>query len=443
MNVLKANRDRMGYARRNGANVVSIKIHEGGEKAIYWTLFGLVLGLCCGAMMKAALPAETLLWVEGNIAEPVADMFMHALTMMVAPVIFFAIIAGITNMSETADVGKMGVRMVAQSVGFVMASAIMSVGLGLLLFPDEMTSFASVFEGGGAEAAVGGFSIKNMIVDIIPSNLVDPFKGENLMQVLFLALFFGVVVNRLGEKAHIAKELIEFMNSFCMCVMGMLVRFVPLIVFFSMMKTAFHTGPEVVVVLAKVIFGNYINMPLEFCLFAAVLAFFGKLSPSVYLRKMVAFAPVPFALSSSNAALPQTLEFVKERLGMSPNFASFALPVGGQLHQAGACAYLMMPAMMMARVFDKSFTVEFLLCLLVYVFIFAYMMPPVPGAGLICMGSVFSAIGVPPETVMFFLCIEPICDMANTAVNVACNVASSLLVAKRFNMWDENIYMKD
>ena len=127
VNVLKANRDRMGYVRRNGANVVSIKIHEGGEKAIYRTLIGLVLGLCCGALMKATLPVETILWVEGNIAEPVADMFMHALTMMVAPVIFFAIIAGLTNMSETADVGKMGVRMVAQSVGLVIISAVLSV----------------------------------------------------------------------------------------------------------------------------------------------------------------------------------------------------------------------------------------------------------------------------------------------------------------------------
>ncbi|MBQ7515661.1 MAG: cation:dicarboxylase symporter family transporter [Schwartzia sp.] len=67
---------------------------------------------------------------------------------------------------------------------------------------------------------------------------------------------------------------------------------------------------------------------------------------------------------------------------------------------------------MMARVFDKPFTVDLALCLIVYAFIFAYTMLPVPGAGLICMGSVFSAIGVPAGTVMFFLCIEPLIDMA-------------------------------
>ncbi len=442
VNVLKANRERMGYARRNGANVVSIKIHEGGTKEIFRTVLGLVLGLCCGAAMKATLPAEMLLWVEANINEPFEDMFMHSLTMMVAPVIFFAIIAGLTNMSETADIGKMGVHMVAQSVGFVFSFSVLSVGVGLLLFPGELTSLAGFFESGGGGTVAGGFSLKSMIVDIIPANLVDPFKGENLLQVLFLALFFGVVVNRLGEKAQIAKDIIEFMNSFCLCVMEMLVRFVPLIVFLSMMKLAFHTGPEVFVVLGKILFGCYFCIPLGFALFSVILAIYGKLSPMVFLRKLCAFAPVPLAINSSNAALPKTLEFANARLGISPSLASFALPVGIQLHQAGACVYLALPAIMMARVFDKPFTVDFLLSLIVYAFIFAYTMPPVPGAGLICMGSVFSAIGVPPETVMFFLCIEPLCDMASTVINVGCNVASTLLVAKKFDMWDDKKYMK-
>ncbi len=442
VNVLKANRERMGYARRNGANVVSIIIHEGGTKEISLTVLGLVLGLCCGALMKAVLPAETLLWVEGNINEPFEAMFMHSLTMMVAPVIFFAIIAGLTNMSETADIGKMGVHMVVQSVGLVISFSALGVGVGLLLFPGELTSLSGLFESGGGETVAGGFSLKNMLVDIIPANLVDPFKGQNLLQVLFLAIFFGVVMNRLGEKARIAREIIEFMNSFCLCVMGIVVRFVPLIVFLSMMKLAFHTGPEVLVVLGKILFGCFFFIPLCFVLFAVILAVYGKTSPTVYLRKIFAFAPVPLAINSSNAALPKTLEFANERLGISPSLASFALPVGIQLHQAGSCAYLALPAMMMARVFDKSFTVDFVLCLIVYAFIFAYTMPPVPGAGLICMGSVFSAIGVPPETVMFFLCIEPLCDMAATVVNVGCNVASSLLVAKKFDMWDDKKYMK-
>lgn len=443
VNVLKANRERMGYARRNGANVVSIKIHEGGTKEISLTILAMVLGLCCGAVMKATLPAETLLWVEGNINEPFEAMFMHSLTMMVAPVIFFAIIGGLTSMSETADIGKMGAHMVVQSVCFVMLFSALCVGVGLVLFPGELTSLASLFESSGGETAAGGFSLKSMLVDIIPANLVDPFKGQNLLQILFLALFFGVVVNQLGEKAQIAKENVEFMNSFCQRVMGIIVRFVPLIVFLSMMKMAFHTGPEVLVVLGKILLGNYFCIALGFVLFAAILAIYGKLPPKVYIRKMAAFAPVPFAVSSSNAVLPQTIKFANERLGISSSLASFALPVGIQLHQAGACSYLVLPAMMMARVFDKSFTVDFVLCLIVYVFIFAYTMPPVPGAGLICMGSVFSAIGVPPGTVMFFLCIDSLCDMAMTVVNVGCNVASSLLVAKKFDMWDEKKYMKD
>lgn len=106
-------------------------------------------------------------------------------------------------------------------------------------------------------------------------------------------------------------------------------------------------------------------------------------------------------------------------------------------------ATMFMTAIMMARVFDKPFTVDFLLYLTLYVFIFAYTMPPLPGAGLVAQSSVFAAIGVPPEAVILFLCVEPICDMVDTVANVGCNVASALLLAKKFDMWDEERYRKE
>lgn len=222
--------------------------------------------------------------------------------------------------------------------------------------------------------------------------------------------------------------------------MGILAKFIPFIVFITTMEMVFHTDAVTFWAMGKLVLGETFLILLVLLFFALVMALYGKMSPKIFLRKVLAFAPVPLALRSSNAALPQTLKLVTDSFGVSKSLASFALPVGTQLHQAGSCIFLALSVMMTARVFDKTFTPEFVLSMALYVFVFAYTMPPVPGGGIIALSSVFTAIGVPTEAVMVFLCVEPILDMGDTMANVSCNVTSSLLLAKKFDMLDEEIY---
>ena len=115
-NLIKTNSSRMGYVRQNGANIVSIRIHDSENKAIYMTLVGIILGVLIGVALKTTCSAETVLWIENNITSPVGTLFMNAMMMMAPPVVFFSIINGLTSMSETVDIGKIGKCMVSQSV---------------------------------------------------------------------------------------------------------------------------------------------------------------------------------------------------------------------------------------------------------------------------------------------------------------------------------------
>ena len=417
------------------------KIQESKDKQAYYIMVGLTAGAVSGLGLKM-FSVEVFCLLEEGIIDPIIVIFMKALGMMVAPVIFFAVIAGITNLSETADVGKLGGRLAWQSAVLMLLVAALSTGLALLFFRDNLPSLALLFENPGDEIAGTNFSFKNIVMDIVPGNLVEPFKGDNLLQILFLSVFFGLVLNRLKEKAHLAKEIIELMNGFCAEVMDILARCIPFIVFLSLTELFFRLDMEMALTFGKVIMGNVLAIPLCLGLFAVLLAIWGRISPWEYLKKMTAFAPVPLATSSSNAALPQTIRLATEKLGVAPELASFSLPVGIQLHQAGTCFFLALPAMMMARVYSMPVTSDFLGCLFLSVFVMAYTMPPVPGAGVICLGSVFAAIGVPVSDVAFFLCIDPLIDMLNTVANVFCNVFSTILVAQKNDMWDEDVYRK-
>lgn len=440
-NILKAHRHLLGYSRWNGENVVSIKIHEGGGKQIFRMVAAMVLGVAFGLAMRTMVPAEVFLWIEANLSSLVTTMFMHALVMMVPLLIFCAIVSGITNMSETADLGKIGARFIGQSVSLMFCAASLAVGLGYLLFGENLSHLAVLFESGESGASV--FSLKEMLLGVVPDNLVDPFRGGNLTQVLFLAIFFGILLNSMGEKSRLARELIEFMNGFCLNVMNVVIRVIPLVVFFSMAGLVFHTDVSAFLELGKIVFGSVIAVPLCYGLFALFIAGYGKLSPAPFLRKMMGFAPLPFAVSSSNGILPQTLKFATEKLGTSDSLASFSLPLGIQFHKAGTCFTVGLPAMMMARVCDLPMDGEFFLRLIFSTILIVSTVPGIPGAGLIVMSSVFAAVGLPVAAVTFFLCVNPIVDMFSTVLNVSCNVCSSLLLARKEGMLDEAVYRKD
>ena len=443
VSVLKVNKDRLGYARRNGANVVTVRIYDGGKKAIYMTMLGIFLGIFLGLAFKMTLPAEILSLFDNDIISPAETMFMHATFMMVPPVIFFSVVKGITSMSETTDIGKLGKRLIVQSVVMVAIADILSVIMGLLLFPDELTQLADLFEKNRSAASSEGFSFEKLIVGIVPSNLLQPFDGQNTLQVLFIALFFGIVINKLGEKARIAHEIIEFMDSFCIGVMGMLVKLIPAVIFLSMMKLMFHADMTTFLVMGKVILGSTSLSLLLLLLFGIIIGVYGKLSPTIFLKKLFVFAPIPMAIRSSNASLPQAFKFIVEKFGVSPNLASFALPIGTQLHLVGIGPLIALPAIMTARALGAPVNLDFILYLMIYIFIFAYTTPAVPGGVIIAMSSVFGAIGLPPTTVTVFLFVISVCDMDNTLLNVSCNVTSSVLLAKKFNMIDEKIYKSD
>lgn len=367
---------------------------------------------------------------------------MNALSMMVAPVIFFSIIAGITNLSETIDIGKIGKRLVAQSFFLVVVAAALNVGLSLALFTDDLSFMAGLFSNasGGGEAQGESLSFMSIFMHIVPANLVDPFKGGNLLQILFLSIFFGIVINRLGEKANVAREIIEFMNSFCMSIMGIIARFYTLIIFVMMMSLVIHIDWQVFANFGKIVMVSIAAALLMWVLLAVLFASYGHMDPLPFFRKLLPFAPVPLSTCSSAVSLPQTLDLAIGKLGVAKGLASFSLPIGIQLNQTGSCCIMASSTVMMAKVIGLPVTMEFALFLTFYVFVISYTMPAVPGGGLIAMTTIFAAFGIPTQAIMLFMCVEAVVDMFDTLNNVSVNTASSLLLAKKCDMWDEKIY---
>ncbi len=440
--ILKANRDKMGYSRHSGCNVVSIKVHESGSHQVRNTFIGLFLGIVLGILLKEFVDPFILRLIEVNFIDAFRQMFLNALGMIAGLLIFFSVIAGITGMSKTADVGKIGIKFVGISLTMMLVSVFLALNVGLIFFQEPMPELMSAVSSQVNDVSeIEKFSIRKTIVGIVPGNIVEPLITGNILQVLFLAVFFGVVINQLGEKAAIAMEVIQFMNHFCLGVMRLIVKVIPLIVCLSMMTLIFHTGLAGVITFGKLILVQFLSIPTIFLVSCVAILFFGKISPVPFVKKLLGFIAIPFSTSSSNASLPDTLKVSTRGLGINTQLASFAIPVGIQMNSTGNIFYLTIPTFFMASVYGINWTEELLVTMFFSIFLVALSTPTVPGAGIICMASIFATAGIPMGAVMVILCVDSIIDMLDTVSNVVCDILSTFLLAKSENMVDEKIYL--
>ncbi len=435
--ILKACRNQMSYERWQGENVISIRVHESGSKSAGYTLVGLVLGILLGLALKMALDANALLWIERNLFTPAETLFMRALLMMVSPMIFFSVLSGITQMSDTADVGRMGGKLMVVSVTKLAAVLAAAAALGMWLGAmPGLTVMMNSSEGTNTEV----LSIRDVIVDIVPGTLIGPFTTNNLLQVLFLAFFFGLLLVKAGEQAAWLNDKIRFFNRFILGAMGTILPVMPLVAAVSMAKLMMKTDISVLLAYGKIIAAAYFEFFLILFISAAFLIIVGRVSPFPFLKKFAAFSVLPFSIRSSNACIPETLKFCAQKLGIEEKLSMFSVPVGLQFNMTGSGAYITMLALSLRLTFGLPVDTEFLLSFFFAALLVSFTFPSVPGATILVMASVFGVAGVPAAAVTLFIGVDPVIDCARSAGNVAGNIVSSFLLARMEGKVNENLY---
>ncbi|MBR1806488.1 MAG: dicarboxylate/amino acid:cation symporter [Selenomonadaceae bacterium] len=442
--ILKAFRDKMNFVRKNGENIVTITVHEKSSrsKQLIYTLCGLALGIVCGLAMQFGLDAETIAIINTEIINPVRHVFLNALQMMVAPVTFLAIISGITNMSDAVDIGKVGSKLIFSSIVMLAPVTLLSLGFAFVVFSGDLSSMQSAIQTSGETAeSIQYGSLKDMIFDIVPNNLVEPLKGQKILQVLFLAIFFGIVLNRMGEKARGATETLDFLFKFTIGVLKIIVKAIPLIVFISMASILANTGIDSLLTFSRLFGGIIVGILLVWLVNALTTLLLGKISPIHFMKKLIAYAPVPFTLSNASARLPLDMQFCTEKLGVDPKIVSFLIPVGAQLNKTGHGVFFPLVTVMMMNVYQIEVTANLLITLYFSLVIMAMAKPSIPCGGIICLSYLFLTVGVPPESVAIILCIDPIATMFNAICNASTNITSTFILANNFGLIDKEKYL--
>lgn len=390
-------------------------------------LIALVLGLIAGILL-----GDTATYLK-----PVGDLFIRLIKMLIVPLVFFSLVAGVTSMNDTKTMGRMGTKAViaylvttafAISLG-LMIGAILKPGAGVKLNLEANTNTPPAS------------SFVDNLLNSVPTNPLAAMAEGNILQIIVFALFFGFSLNLLGERSKPIADFNERLAETMYKMTGIVMRFAPYGVFALIAWVAGTHGPELLLPLGLVILGVYLACFLHMALvYGGGLMLLGRLGPAKFFRKITDAQAIAFSTSSSSATLPVTLQVAREKLGVSKPTANVILPLGTTINMDGTAIYQGVCALFVAQALGVPLEINDYVTIILTATLASVGTAGIPGGGLIMLTLVLTAVGLPVEGVAIIAGIDRVLDMARTMVNVTGDAFVSVLIDKSEGTFDETQY---
>lgn len=367
------------------------------------------------------------------------DIFINALKMMIIPVIFFSIITGMLSLGSRG-LGRLGLK----TVGYYMSTSLLAIIVGLLLVnliaPGDGAVITLEKKPSGfeetAQQSTSDF-LFNFFRNLIPTNIVQAMFQGKILQIIFFALFVGYFINRLADEYR--QTLTRFFNGMfevMLLIVRTLLWLAPAGVYAIFVKIIAETGPEVFIdlgwyalaVLVGLIVHAAVTLPL-------MLKVIGRVSPWRHFKAMSPALLTAFSTSSSSATLPMTLRCVEERVGVSNRTSSFVLPLGATVNMDGTALYECVAAIFIAQIYITQGVMDPLTFTQQLLVVFTALAASigaagVPMAGMVMLGTILHALGMPLEGVGYVLAVDRVLDMCRTTVNVWSDSCGCAMIAR-------------
>ena len=429
------------YRHRKGVNYIRMFPVRPKRAFLCWTLGALMLGVVLGLLCSSFAPETVNTALNTYFLVPVKTMYMNALKMIVAPVVFFSIISCIVGFSDLSTLGRIGGKI----MGLYLLTTVIAVGVGIgafyLLKPGRASLAAGLMQDASSiTTQTIDLSVKDMIVNVIPANIVDPFRQSNMLQLIFLAVLLGVGAGLIGKYSQMLRDLFQALNDLFLKVTGLIIKLMPIAVFCSVMSLILSTGIGSVLSLLEMLGTFVFGLLIMAVVYSTMILLIGRLNPLPFVRKYAPYMLQVFSMSSSNAAIPLNMEACGKRLGIHENVYSLSVPLGATINMDGTCIYLAVFALTLAHAYGVQISGASMISLIITIIVLSIGAPGIPGAGLICLSVLLAQINVPLEAVGLVMGIDALCAMFRAMSNSYGDIAASLIVAKSEKKLDMNIY---
>lgn len=377
----------------------------------------LILGILAGLALGEG--AAEIRWI--------GDFFIRAIRMLVVPLIFFSLVAGVAALGDISKLGKVGGR----ALMLFLITGQIGAWLGILL--------GYVFEPGkGVEASVAdvptrpeAMSVSDTILGLIPENPVMAMAEGQILPLISFSVLLGVCILLVGREARGA---VRFFDTGALLMQKMtfiIMELTPFGVFALMAWVTGTFGIAALVPLAVLVALVYAGcIIMLFGVYGALVVVLGRSSFTAFFRGIADVMAVSFSTASSSATLPVTLQCTQRNLGVSRSVASFVVTLGATINMSGTAIYLGVVTLFGAQLYDITLSPVQLVSVAVLSTLGAVGAAGIPGAGIIMMALVFGSVGIPLEVIALVAGIDRLMDMIRTTTNVSGDAAIALVVAR-------------
>jgi Na+/H+-dicarboxylate symporter len=335
--------------------------------------------------------------------------------------------------------------MAAKTVGlYLMTTAIaitIALSMALIIEPGSGDQFNSQLTTDASYQAKNAPPLKDVLINIIPSNPIKAMAEGNMLQVIVFALLFGIAISRSGEfGAKIAKSF-ESLNEVIMEMVMILMRLAPYGIFCLLAKIFYATGFELI----QQLFAYFMTVVMALLfhgavIYTGILKLFTGLSPIKFLKHMRPIMMFGFSTASSNATMPVTLETVEEKMGVKNSVASFTVPLGATINMDGTAIMQGVATVFIAQAYQIDIGLVGYLTVILTATLASIGTAGVPGVGLVTLALVLQQVGLPVEGIALIIGVDRLLDMLRTALNVTGDSVVSCVVAKSENAIDINTF---
>ncbi len=438
--LLKSMAEHLKYRYVRGINMIGFTVSKTKHSFLIQTLGAMLLAIVTGYILSKAGSADFNGVLEDYVLIPVKTMYMNGLKMVVAPVVFFSIVSCIVRFTDIRELGRMGGRVLCLYLITTVIATFVGIGVFDVIRPGGVmpTDIASDAVDKITSQKVD-VSIKDMIVNIVPSDFVEPFVESNMLQLIFLAIICGIAAGAIGRYSELVKSFFEAINDLFLKITSIIIRFLPIAIFCSicamMMKMGISTVESVLGIFGTFVAGLICQMVI-YCIIMMVVA---RISPIPFLKKYSNTMLQVFSMASSNASIPLNMDACKN-LGIAQKIYSLSIPLGATVNMDGTCVYMAVFSLALARIYGVQVTGTSLTAMVFSIIVLSIGAPGIPGSGLICLSVLLAQMGVPTEAIGLVMGIDSLVGMFRCMSNCTGDVAVSLAVAKGENMLDMDVY---
>ena len=399
------------------------------KHAFHRTLyFRVICGIVIGVVLGFVFP-ET-----AQRLKPLGDSFIKLIKMMIAPIIFCTVVAGIAKMGHMRDVGRVGIKAliyfeamstIALMIGLVVVN-VLRPGAGINADPATLDTKAIATYATAAQV----HSTEEFFVNIIPSTVVDAFAKGEILQVLLFAILFGIALNWVGPRGEAILKFIDETGHVLFRIIEMIMQLAPIGAGGAMAFTIGKYGLGTLLSLGKLMAGVYLTC---FLFVFVVLGLVAKLAGFSLWRFLVYISEEIFIVlgtSSSESVLPRMMEKM-ERLGCDRAVVGLVIPTGYSFNLDGTSIYLTMAAIFIAQATNVPLTLGDQLAILVVLLLTSKGAAAVTGGGFITLAATLSSVGkVPVAGLTLLLGVDRFMSEARAITNLIGNGVATVIVAK-------------